>query len=172
MEGIYVQVLKHRRIGLPVIAVLLGHADAGGVILAEIGVIFAVSELFVAKIAGPSGLASTLPGVLAGAVDAPGVRYAFRAILTCPADSASAGSWSPTASVLPAASLRADCCNVHIFKLLYTQTFIASLFISLTFLILHCSTSLFISDFPCLCESIIQIRKRTLHEHIKASHCE
>lgn len=68
-----------------------------------------VSELFVAQIAGPARFASALPRPFARTMHASGIRYAFGAIGSGPADAASARARSSTTAVFPTASLRADC---------------------------------------------------------------
>lgn len=95
----------------PVITVLAGHADAGRVVLTDIGVFVTVGQFLVAQIAGPAGLTTTIPRSFARAVHASGIRDAFGAIWTGPTDAASACARSPATAVFPTASLRADRCN-------------------------------------------------------------
>lgn len=58
---------------LPVITILMSHADAGSVISTNIRMLIAIGELFVAQIAGPAGFASALPWSFTRSVHTSGV---------------------------------------------------------------------------------------------------
>lgn len=68
----------------------------------------AVIEIFVAELSAPVGLTEALPGLVAGAVDAPRVRDAFVTVQALPAILAPAVTWEFARPVLGTAALPAN----------------------------------------------------------------